>query len=584
MTRSLLSGNEAVARGAWEAGVSVGVGYPGTPSTEVLETFARMSGVYAEWAPNEKVALEVAAGASLGGVRALVTMKHVGLNVAADPLFTLAHTGVGAGLVVFVADDPGMHSSQNEQDSRNYAAFAKVPMLEPSDSAEALRFVKIGFEISEQFDVPVIVRSTTRISHSKSMVETGDRIDFTRRPYAKDAAKWVMMPGNARARRRDLDARLAGVKSWAEDAGLETEVPGTDAVGIITSGVCYQHVREALPDAAVLKLGLTSPTPIGLVRRFAEAHERVAVVEEADAFLGRSLRSAGIEMEEVPLPAAGELTPLEVAVAFGVHEPPVRERLQGLPARPPLMCPGCPHRGVFVALRKMRAVVTGDIGCYTLGSLPPLGAMDTCVCMGASIGMAHGMSLAGGQDRPVVAVIGDSTFAHSGVTGLMDIAYNRGAVTVVVLDNRVTAMTGHQDNPFTGRTLMGKTTVETDLPAIARALGIDDVCVVDPFDLTSTEDALRRAVAAPTASLVVAKAPCALLAPRHGDPLAVDEDSCTACGACVRLGCPAISKARGGKAVIDASVCVGCGQCVQVCSADALSASPALCDVEGGRS
>ncbi|MBE0476712.1 MAG: indolepyruvate ferredoxin oxidoreductase subunit alpha [Coriobacteriia bacterium] len=579
MARSLLSGNEAVARGAWEAGALVGVGYPGTPSTEVLEAFACMPGVYAEWAPNEKVALEVAAGSSLGGVRTLVTMKHVGLNVAADPLLTLSHTGVGAGLVLLVADDPGMHSSQNEQDSRNYAAFAKVPLLEPSDSAEALAHVRLAFDLSERFDLPVILRSTTRVAHSKGLVGTEDREERERVPYEKRPEKWVMMPGNARVRRLELDERIGRVREWAEGSGVHTEVPGGGPVGVVTSGVCYHHVREALPGAPVLKLSLTWPLPLAVVRDFAERVRRVAVVEEADDFLARGLRAAGIDVADVPLPAAGELTPRKVAAAFGATVVPARAALDDLPPRPPLMCPGCPHRGVFHALRRMRAVVTGDIGCYTLGALPPLAAMDTCVCMGASIGMAHGLSLAGEASRPVVAVIGDSTFAHSGVTGLMDLSYNRGNATVVVLDNRVTAMTGQQDNPLTGRTLMGESTVEVDVPALARALGIADVTRVDPFDLPATESALRAAVESPGPSVIVVKGECALLAREHAEPFGVDEELCTACAVCIRLGCPAISKESSGKAAIDAELCVGCAQCVQVCKYEAIVATGPACDV-----
>ena len=461
MGRVLLSGNEAIARGAWESGARVGAGYPGTPSTETLESFVKLPDVYAEWAPNEKVALEVAAGASLAGARALATMKHVGLNVAADPLFTLAYTGVGAGLVVLVADDPGMHSSQNEQDSRNYAAFARIPMLEPSDSSEALDFTRRAFEISEEFDTPVLIRSTTRLSHSKGLVDqqepaaTPERVD-----YESQFAKWVMLPANARARRAELDKRVKALSAFSESSMLNRIEMRDTSVGVICSGVVYEYVREALPDASTLKIGLSFPLPADKIREFAASVEALHVVEEADDYLARSVRSLGIGLDEPPsgaLPVAGELSPGIVRAAFGGTPNPSRAVVEGLPPRPPLMCPGCPHRPVFRALRRARAVVSGDIGCYTLGALPPLSAMDTCVCMGASISMAHGIDVAGGVgSRPVVAVIGDSTFAHSGITGLAGTAYNGGAGTIIVLDNRITAMTGHQGNPVNGLTLSGK--------------------------------------------------------------------------------------------------------------------------------
>ena len=456
MSRTLLSGNEAVAQGAWEAGAAVGVGYPGTPSTETLQYFAKLADVYAEWAPNEKVALEVAAGVSLAGKRSLVTMKHVGLNVAADPLFTLAYTGVRGGLVILVADDPGMHSSQNEQDSHNYAAFARVPMLDPSDSTEARAFAMEAFEISERFDIPVFVRSTVRVSHAKSLVETGLRnTPEPAEPYKTDPMKWVMMPGMAKLRRVDLDRRVIELEAFAEDTTLNRLEYRDRKAGIICAGAVYEHVREAHPEASTLKLGMTFPLPAARLREFADAVDALYVVEEADAYLTRSLHALGIATEPLPLlPVAGELTPGAIRRAFGLADPRQREADKDLPPRPPLMCPGCPHRPVFNALRKIRAVVTGDIGCYTLGALRPLSAMDTCVDMGASIGMAHGAELAGDTaGRPVVAVIGDSTFAHSGITGLMNTVYNGGGGTVAILDNRITAMTGHQGNPMNGITL-----------------------------------------------------------------------------------------------------------------------------------
>jgi indolepyruvate ferredoxin oxidoreductase alpha subunit len=585
LTRTLLSGNEAIAQGAWEAGAIVGVGYPGTPSTETLQYFAKLPDVYAEWAPNEKVALEVAAGVSLVGGRSLVTMKHVGLNVAADPLFTLAYTGVGGGLVLLVADDPGMHSSQNEQDSHNYAAFARLPMLDPSDSAEALAFTREAFEMSERFDVPVLIRSTVRVSHAKSLVEKGKRAGVARPDaYRTDAAKWVMMPAMAKKRRLDLDRRSNDLAAFAEDTNLNRVEMRERAIGVVCAGAVYEHVREALPEASTFKLGMTHPLPAGRLREFAESVDALFVVEEADAYLARSLRSLGIVPEELPLlPVAGELSPGAIGTAFGLSAPELREAEAALPARPPLMCPGCPHRPVFSALRKIRAVVTGDIGCYTLGALPPLSAMDSCVDMGASIGMAHGAEIAGGvAKRPIVAVIGDSTFAHSGITGLMDITYNGGGGTVAILDNRITAMTGHQGNPIDGITLQARPSHEVDLVALAKALNVPRVRVVDSQDLAACEAALKEETAAPELSVIVFRSPCALLERSTADPFAVDEDACTMCGICVRLGCPAIGKDElTGKASIDTSVCVGCGQCVQVCRYEAIVRTGPSCDFKG---
>jgi indolepyruvate ferredoxin oxidoreductase alpha subunit len=580
--KSLLSGNEALAQGAWEAGVRVAAAYPGTPSTEILENLAKKPGVYAEWAPNEKVALEVGLGASLGGARTLVTMKHVGLNVAADPVFTAAYTGVGAGLVLVVADDPGMHSSQNEQDTRNYAAFARLPMLEPSDSAEAREMAISAFGLSEALDMPVLVRSTTRLSHGKTPVEIGDRTESTHKDYAKNVGKYVMMPGMARKRRVDLDKRLAKAAEAAEDCAFTVEEMRDAALGIVTSGVAYTFVREALPDASVLKLGMTFPLPEARIRAFAAKVGRLAVVEELDPYLTSRLIAMGLPVEDVGLPRMGELTPGTVAMAFGAEAPEMREPMKDLPPRPPMLCPGCPHRGVFAALRRMDAVVMGDIGCYTLAALPPLASMDTCVCMGASIGMAHGLGKSGGAaGRPVVGVLGDSTFAHSGLTGLLDMVYNGGAGTVIVLDNRVTAMTGHQDNPFTGRTLMGAPAREVDIEAVCRALGVEDVHTVDPNLLKPTAKAIAEAVAYEGPSVVIARAPCALLLKERRDPFAVDEEQCTACGECVRLGCPAISRDARARAVIDVAMCVGCRHCVQVCRDKAIVRAGAACDFRG---
>ncbi|MDR3685570.1 MAG: thiamine pyrophosphate-dependent enzyme [Coriobacteriia bacterium] len=585
MSRSLLSGNEAVAQGAWEAGAAVGVGYPGTPSTETLQFFAKLPDVYAEWAPNEKVALEVAAGVSLAGARSLVTMKHVGLNVASDPLFTLAYTGVKGGLVILVADDPGMHSSQNEQDSHNYAAFARVPMLDPSDSVEARAFTREAFDLSEKFDTPVFVRSTVRVSHAKSLVETGKRAVLAAPvPYKTDPMKWVMMPGMAKLRRVDLDRRLMEIESFAEDTQLNRVEYRDRKVGIVCAGAIYEHVREALPEASTFKLGMTFPLPPKRLAEFAKQVDELFVVEEADAYLARSLRAMGLTPTPLPLlPAAGELSPGAIRRAFGLPDPELREADDSLPPRPPLMCPGCPHRPVFNALRKNKAVVTGDIGCYTLGALRPLASMDTCVDMGASIGMAHGAELIGGfEGRPVVAVIGDSTFAHSGITGLMNTVYNGGVGTIAILDNRITAMTGHQGNPMNGITLQERPSHEVDLVGLVKALGVNRVRVVDPQDVDACVAAIAEETAANELSVIVFRAPCALLIKTKEDPYAVDEDACTKCGICIKLGCPAIGKdEQTSRAYIDTSVCVGCGQCVQVCKYNAIVHSGPSCDFKG---
>ena len=581
MARVLMSGNEAVARGAWESGVVVGVGYPGTPSTEVLENLVGYEEVRCEWAPNEKVAAEVAGGVSFGGARALVTMKHVGLNVAADPLFTQAYTGVTGGLVYLVADDPGMHSSQNEQDTRNLAAAAHVPVFEPSDSQEALEFVRLAFELSERCDIPVIVRMTTRVSHAKSLVEVGERQARAVVPYEKQLGKYVMMPGMARARRVDLDTRLSALHDYAEETTANRVELRDPTLGVVTSGIAYQYVREALPEASILKLGFTHPLPDDLILDFISKVERVAVAEELGPYLSLRLRQLGVELVETGLPVIGELSPVTISSAFGGDAPATRDVIPDLPPRPPLLCPGCPHRGVFHALGKMRAVVTGDIGCYTLAALAPLKAMDSCVCMGASIGMAHGTGLAGGVGAPIVAVIGDSTFAHSGMTGLLHMAYSGSTGTVVILDNRTTAMTGHQGNPVSGVAIGGGTAPAVDLEMLARALGAVSVRTVDPHDLAATLEALKDAVAEHHLSVVIAKAPCALIVRDHKDPFAVDEETCTKCAACVRLGCPAISRDDAGRAVIDTSLCVGCGQCVQVCRFSAIVPVGPSCDLGG---
>ncbi len=581
---TLLSGNEAIAQGAWEAGVLVGAGYPGTPSTEILENLVRKDGVRCEWAPNEKVALEVAIGASFAGARAMATMKHVGLNVAADPLMTVAYTGVRGGLVIVVADDPGMHSSQNEQDSRRWGPFGKIPILEPSDSTEALAMARHAFVLSEELDMPVLLRSTTRLSHGKGLVEVGERVEAPRETYRTSRPKWVMMPGAAKVRRVDLERRLVVATERSEHCAFTHDEMRDTSLGIITSGVPYQYVREAVPTASTLKLGMTFPLPEQRIRDFASRVDRLCVVEELDPYILTAVRAMGVAVDEVGLSRIGELSAGAVAAAFGASASEAREPMTDLPPRPPMLCPGCPHRGVFRALREMNAVVTGDIGCYTLAALPPLGAMDSCVCMGASIGMAHGFALAGDgpAGRPVVAVIGDSTFAHSGLTGLLDTVYNGGAETIVILDNRITAMTGHQDNPFTGRTLSGGPAPEIDIEAVVRALGVQDVHTVDPNLFRPTEKALGRALAHDGVSVVIAKAPCALLTRDRPDPFGVDESLCTACGMCIRLGCPAISRDTESRAFIDAETCVGCRQCVQVCKYRAIVRTGRSCDIGSG--
>ncbi len=569
----LMSGNEAIAQGAWEAGCSIGVAYPGTPSTETLEAFAAKEGVYAEWCVNEKVAVEVGIGASAAGARVLATMKHVGVNVAADPLFTAAYTGVGGGFVILAADDPGMYSSQNEQDSHYYAQAAAIPCLDPADSAEALAFARDAFDISERFDVPVMLRSSVRISHTKTPVAPGERVERPLVPYEKDPAKWVMMPAFAKPRRAVQLARIDDLREWAETCPYNEVVRRGDEVGVVCAGAAYQHVVEALPEASVFKLGLTWPLPAAALRAFAGSVERLYVVEEGSCYLTDAVAACGVAVSEPPcaLPHAGELSPGLVRAAFGLDTPPHADAAPDVPARPPALCPGCPHRLVFKELARMRAIVTGDIGCYTLGALPPLSAMDTTVDMGASVSMAHGfeLALAGVEHRPVVAVIGDSTFAHSGLSSLISTVYNRGAGTVCVLDNRTTAMTGRQGNPFNGVTLQNRPSRELNIEAVVAALGVEDVRTVDPNDAAAVRTALKEAVSTDDISVIVFRSPCVLLERKVARPLWVNA-SCTACGSCATLGCPAIARDEQGIALIDAALCIGCGQCVQYCRFNAI--------------
>lgn len=582
----LLSGNEAIAQGAWEAGCHIGTAYPGTPSTETMESFAELPGVYAEWCPNEKVALEVAVGASAAGARTLVTMKHVGVNVCADPLFTAAYTGVNGGLLLLAADDPGMFSSQNEQDSRYYAMASMIPVLEPSDSCEAHRFAKDAYEISEQFDTPVMIRSTVRISHTKTPVGIGDRVEVAKKPYEKDPGKWVMMPAFAKPRRKVLVNRIASLREWVETCPYnviersDLQDSQSSRIGVICAGSVYQHVKEACPNVDVFKLGVTWPLPKEALHQFADSVDEVYVVDEASTYLSDAVASCGIVLNsfEISLPPDGELTPSAIRRSFGWELPDHREAEQDIPNRPPALCPGCPHRIIFKELSRLRAIVTGDIGCYTLGALPPLSAMDTTLDMGASVSMAHGFELAlEGDHRPVVAVIGDSTFAHSGLTSLMNTIYNKGAGTVCILDNRTTAMTGQQGNPFNGITLQHRPSRELNLPAILQALGVDHVQCVDAFDMKAVRSALKEATQREELDVIVFQGSCVLLDKSPKQSYVVTPD-CTGCGICKTLGCPAIaSDPETGISSIDPDLCIGCDQCRQYCNFGAIEPR------EGGR-
>ena len=568
--KELMIGNAAVARGAFEAGVTVAAAYPGTPSTEITEFAAKYPEIYTEWSPNEKVALEVGVGASIAGARSLVCMKHVGLNVAADPLFTAAYTGVKGGLVVVVADDPGMPSSQNEQDSRFYARSAHVPMLEPSDSEECRAFAKRAFEISETYDTPVFLRLTARTSHSQSFVQTEARVQRELPAYEKDIAKYVMVPANARRRHLAVVERMKHLKSDVETLDLNREeMRGTD-LGIVCSGAMYPFVREAAPDASVFKLGMIFPLPVERIRAFSEKVKRLVVVEELEPFFENQLKANGIACE------GKELFPL----CFDFSANLIREKLFGipapqadaeLPARPPVMCAGCPHRGVFYLLAKNKITVTGDIGCYSLGAMAPLSAMDAVVCMGASVSMAHGFEKARGreQSRHTVAVIGDSTFVHTGVNGLINAVYNKSNITLIILDNSTTGMTGHQENPATGKTIRRETTHKLDLYDLCVVCGADSVRVTDAYDLKNTEKVLKEELARDGVSVIIAQKPCALLDKSEKIPHVVS-DKCKNCKACLKLGCPAIVSDKD-RVRIDFSLCTGCGVCAQVCKFGAIS-------------
>ncbi len=573
--KTLMLGNEAVARGLYEAGCSFVSSYPGTPSTEITECVAKYEEVYAEWAPNEKVALEAALGASLRGKRSFCAMKHVGLNVAADPLFTISYTGVNAGLVIGVADDAGMHSSQNEQDSRHYARAAKVPMLEPSDSAEGLAFAKLAYELSEEFDTPVFIKMCTRVSHSQSVVETGERVLPGQKPYEKNPAKYIMMPAYAKKKHPVVEERTKALSAWAEKAEINRIEPGEDhSTGIITSSTCYQYVKEALGDTyPVLKLGMIWPMPEKKIIDFAASVDRLVVVEELDSFIEAHCRNLGLAVAGKELfTEIGELSQNMVKEKLGGSAPAGASIGEEIPARPPVMCAGCPHRSLFYVLKKLNLTVLGDIGCYTLGAVAPLNAIDTTICMGASVSGLHGFVKAGDEENAerTVAVIGDSTFIHSGVTGLINIAYNESNSTVIILDNSITGMTGHQQNPTTGYNLKGDPGTKIDLESLCRAVGIKRVRVVDPYDMENCQTVIKEELAAKEPSVIISRRPCALLKyVKHPGPICADTEKCKGCKACMNIGCPAISM-EDGKVKIDETLCVGCGVCRQLCKFGAL--------------
>lgn len=571
--KELMTGNQAIARGAYEAGVTVAAAYPGTPSTEIIENVINYPEIYAEWSTNEKVAMEVGIGASIAGARALVAMKHVGVNVAADPLFTFAYTGVNGGLVLISADDPGMHSSQNEQDNRNYAKFAKIPMLEPSDSQECKDFMMLAYQLSEEFDTPVMLRITTRVAHGQSQVCLGEREEVGVKEYVKNAPKFVMLPANGRQRHPVVEARREALAEYNETVSINQVEWGDRKIGIITSGVLYQYVKEALPRVSVLKLGMTYPLPEQLIKEFVRQVGQAYVVEELDPFLEEQIKSWGVNViGKDLLPRIGELSPELIAERIGgvAQKPTVTV---DVPIRPPVLCPGCGHRGVYYVINRLKLTVSGDIGCYTLGAAPPLSAIDTCICMGASISGALGMEKAQGKEfaRKLVAVIGDSTFLHSGITSLLNVVYNGGTFTTIILDNSTTAMTGHQEHPGTGCTVNQAPAPAVDLEQLVRSLGVKRVRVVDPYDLAAVEKVLREETAAEEASVIIAKRPCVLLKGHQptGGPIIVVEDNCTECGLCRRLGCPALVF-KTEKPLVDTTLCNGCGQCLQVCRFNAL--------------
>ena len=581
MEKKLLLGNEAVARGLYEAGVKVVSAYPGTPSTEITESVVQYPEIFSEWTPNEKVAFEVAFGACTGGVRSFCAMKHVGLNVAADPLYTASYIGVNAGMVCAVADDPGMHSSQNEQDSRNHAIASKVPMLEPCDSAECKSYAKLAFDISEEFDTPVLLRLSTRISHSRSAVEIGEREERPDKEYVRDVMKNIMMPAQARVAHEKVEKRTEALREYAEVSGINSIEYNDKKIGIIAAGSAYAYAREALGESAsYLKLGMVNPLPIKLIKEFAENVEKLYVIEELDDIIETHCRKHGVDVTGKEIfSRMGEFSQRTVREALLGEVLPTLSVEDSIPPRPPVLCAGCPHRGLFYALKKNNLFVSGDIGCYTLGAQAPLSMIDTVVCMGASVSGLHGFNTARGKEqaKKAVAVIGDSTFIHSGITGLIDLVYNKGMSTVIVLDNSITGMTGHQNNPANGLTISGDPTTAVDLEALARAIGINRVVVVDPYKVDETREAVEAELAAEEPSLVIARRPCALLKNvKHKPALEVKKDKCVGCRACLNVGCPALSQVNDEatgrtKAVIDPDQCLGCGVCTYACKFDAIS-------------
>ena len=571
--RQLMLGNKAVARGLYEAGVCFISSYPGTPSTEVTEEAAKYDEIYCEWAPNEKVAMESAFGASLAGRRSFCAQKHVGLNVAADPLYTMSYTGVNAGLVIDVSDDAGMHSSQNEQDSRHHAIAAKVPMIEPSDSKEALEYTKLAFEISEKFDTPVLLKMCTRVAHSQSVVETGERI-VPDKPYEKNIAKYVMMPGNAKKRHPFVEQRTKDLIEYAENCPLNRVEMGDTKTGIITCSTSYQYVKEVFGDkVSVLKLGMTNPLPEKLIKDFASRVDKLFVVEELDPIIENHVKALGISVTgKELLPIIDEFSQNLIAEKFGIEKEKSFALEDAIPNRPPVMCAGCPHRGLFYTLKKNNCTVLGDIGCYTLGAVPPLGAIEMTLCMGASIGALHGFNKVRGaeSEHKTVAVIGDSTFMHSGMTGLANVAYNQSNSTIIIVDNSITGMTGHQQNPTTGYNIKGDPAGKIDLEALCRAMGFNRVRVVDPYNLDECDKVLKEELSADAPSVIISRRPCALLKyVKHEAPLKVNKEKCVGCKSCMRIGCPAISM-KEGKATIDNTLCVGCKVCSQLCPVGAL--------------
>lgn len=571
--KKLMLGNEAVAKAIQDAGCTVVSSYPGTPSTEITEFAVKEDGVYCEWAPNEKVAMEVAIGAAIAGARAFCAQKHVGLNVAADPMFTASYTGVNGGLVIAVADDPGMHSSQNEQDSRHYAKAAKIMMLEPSDSNECYEYTRLAFELSEKFDTPVILRLTTRVAHSSSIVDTREAVKAELKSYEKNPQKYVMMPAMAKVRHVFVEERTVKEIEWAETSGINTIEKNDGKIGVIAAGITYQYAKEALGDkASYLKLGCVHPLPIKMIEDFAKSVDTLYVLEQLDPFIEEHCKALGVEVhgkDEFTL--LGEYSQSLIAkVILGETKESLKIDLD-VSNRPPVLCAGCPHRGLFNALKGINVFVSGDIGCYTLGALPPIQMLDTCVCMGASVSALHGRNKARpGEAEKSVAVIGDSTFIHSGITGLVNIAYNQSNSKVIVLDNSITGMTGHQQNPTTGKRINGDPTTAVDLEALAKAVGIERVLVVDPYNIPETKAKIEAELLVDAPSLIISRRPCALLKNvKHNPPLKVDADKCTGCKACLKIGCPAIS-IRDKKSVIDFTQCVGCGMCKPYCKFDAI--------------